>query len=69
MFLRPSHFHQRTAITVVLGDPEQKQLFGGGERMGRERKMTYFRSLSMPAGFRRHLVGKTLRNVCNRDVT
>jgi len=22
----------------------------------------------MPAGFRRHLVGKTLRNVCNPDV-
>ena len=23
----------------------------------------------MPAGFRRHLVGKTLRNVCYCDVT
>ena len=27
-----------------------------------------FRSISMPAGFRRHLVGKTLRNVCYSDV-
>jgi len=25
--------------------------------------------LSMPTGFRRHLVGKTLRNVCYSDVT
>jgi len=31
--------------------------------------MTSFRSISMPAGFRRHLVGKTLRNVCYSDVT
>ena len=27
------------------------------------------RSVSMPAGFRRHLVGKTRRNVCYSDVT
>ena len=26
--------------------------------------VTKFRSISMPAGLRRHLVGKTLRNVC-----
>jgi len=26
--------------------------------------VTYFRSLYMPAGPRRHIVGKTLRNVC-----
>ena len=31
--------------------------------------MTQFRSISMPAGFRRHLVGKTLRNVCYSDCT
>jgi len=24
--------------------------------------------MSMPAGFRRHLVGKTLRNVFHRDI-
>ena len=28
-----------------------------------------FRSLSIPGGFRRHLVGKTLRNVCYSTVT
>ena len=28
-----------------------------------------FRSVSMPAGFRRHLVGKSLRNVCYSVVT
>jgi len=27
------------------------------------------RSMSMPAGFHRHLVGKTLRNVCYSAVT
>jgi len=31
--------------------------------------VTQFRSISMPAGFRRHLMGKTLRNVCFSDVT
>jgi len=31
--------------------------------------VTYFRSISMPAGFRRHLVGKSLRNVCYSAVT
>ena len=31
--------------------------------------VTQFRSISMPAGFRRHLVGKTLRNVCYSTVT
>ena len=30
--------------------------------------ITLFRSISMPAGFRRHFVGKTLRNVCYCDV-
>ena len=29
--------------------------------------VTKFRSISMPAGFRRHLVGKTLRNVYSAD--
>ena len=32
-------------------------------------RVTQFRSISMPAGFRRHLVGKTLRNVCYSAVT
>ena len=31
--------------------------------------VTYFRSISMPAGFRRHLMGKTLINVSYSDVT
>ena len=31
--------------------------------------VTQFRSIFMPAGFRRHLVGKTLRNVCYSVVT
>ena len=31
--------------------------------------VTQFRFISMPAGFRRHLVGKTLRNVCYSDVS
>jgi len=31
-------------------------------------KVTQFRSISMPAGFRRHLVGKTPRNVCHCDI-
>ena len=31
--------------------------------------VTQFRSISMPACFRRHLVGKTLRNVSHSDVT
>jgi len=31
--------------------------------------VTQFRYISMPAGFRRHLVGKTLRNVCYSAVT
>jgi len=30
---------------------------------------TQFRSISMPADFCRHLVGKTLRNVCHCDST
>jgi len=29
--------------------------------------VTWFRSIPMLAGFRRHLVGKTLRNVCHCD--
>ena len=32
-------------------------------------KVTQFRSISMPAGLCRHLVGKTLRNICYSDVT
>jgi len=31
-------------------------------------KVTSFRFISMPAGFRRHPVGKTLRNVCYSDI-
>ena len=31
--------------------------------------ITQFRSVSMPAGFRRHLVGKTPRNVCSCDIS
>ena len=31
--------------------------------------VTQFRHISMPAGFRRHLVGKKLRNVCYSAVT
>ena len=31
--------------------------------------MTKFRSISMPDGFHRHLVGKTPRNVCYSAVT
>ena len=30
--------------------------------------MTLCRSLSMPAGIRRHVVGKTQRNVCYCDI-
>jgi len=30
--------------------------------------MASFRSISMPAGFRRHFVGKTLRNVSYSDI-
>jgi len=30
--------------------------------------VTKFRSVSMPAGFRRHLVGKTPRNDCHYDI-
>jgi len=30
--------------------------------------VTSFRFISMPASFRRHLVGKTLRNVCHCDI-
>jgi len=30
--------------------------------------VTKFRSVSMPAGFRRHLVGKTPRNDCHCDI-
>ena len=31
--------------------------------------VTQFHSMSMLTGFRRHLLGKTLRNVCYSDVT
>jgi len=31
--------------------------------------VTQFLSISMPAGFRRHLVGETFRNVCYSAVT
>jgi len=30
--------------------------------------VTYFQSISMPAGFRRHLVGKTLKNVSSFSI-
>ena len=30
--------------------------------------MTLFRSISMPAGFRRRLAGKTLTSVCQCDI-
>ena len=33
---------------------------------GRE-TATQFRSVSIPAGFRRHLIGETTRNVCHCD--
>jgi len=31
-------------------------------------KVTSFRFVFMPAGFRHHLVDKTLRNVCYSDI-
>jgi len=34
----------------------------------RRARVAQFRLLSMPAGLRRHLVGKTLRNVCHCDI-
>jgi len=31
--------------------------------------VTSFISMSMPAGFQRHIVGKTLKNVCYSDIS
>jgi len=57
-FLDRSFAHGTITGTNLLPPPRLSQSF-----CTRRMTVTRFRCISMPAGFRRHLVGKTLRNV------